>query len=363
MKILYTTNFPSPYRVDFFNELGKYCELTVAYERERALHRDSKWIGDKAENYRECHLKMKPIGTSQSIGLGIIKMLRSEEYQRVVFCGYASPAVILSILYCRLHRKKYCLEFDGGFNEKDSFFKRILKEFLFRGTARFLITCKDLEEYLKSFGVSNDRISKYPFSSIREKEIISQPFSETEKSIMKGKLGIVENKAIISVGSFDRRKGFDLLIQSANNIDKNIGVYIVGGEPKEEYLRLCSENNLKNIHFIPFQRRNELFEWYRACDVFVLPTRYDIWGLVVNEAMACGLPIVASDMCISAKEMLNNDSAFIFKSEDAIQLAERINFVLSQDLHALSVNSINTAKHYTIENMVREHLTIFESDW
>lgn len=47
MKLLYITNIPSPYRVDFFNELSKYCDLTVLFERKKADDRDDNWYGNR----------------------------------------------------------------------------------------------------------------------------------------------------------------------------------------------------------------------------------------------------------------------------------------------------------------------------
>ena len=52
MKILYLTNIPSPYRVDYFNELGKYCDLTVLFEIQSSTERDKSWKSYKAENFK-----------------------------------------------------------------------------------------------------------------------------------------------------------------------------------------------------------------------------------------------------------------------------------------------------------------------
>ena len=54
IKVLFVTNLPSPYRVEFFNELGKHVELTVIYERHSASDRDSKWKGTKANCFEVC---------------------------------------------------------------------------------------------------------------------------------------------------------------------------------------------------------------------------------------------------------------------------------------------------------------------
>lgn len=63
---------------------------------------------------------------------------------------------------------------------------------------------------------------------------------------------------ILAVGQFIHRKGFDVLLQAARTMDKNIGIYIVGGKPTEEYLQIQKENNLTQIHFEGFKTKEEL---------------------------------------------------------------------------------------------------------
>ena len=64
--------------------------------------------------------------------------------------------------------------------------------------------------------------------------------------------------------------------------------------------------NLNNVHFIDFKNKDTLKEYYHVADVFVLPTREDIWGLVINEALAYGLPVITTDKCMAGLEMIEN---------------------------------------------------------
>ena len=79
MKVLFLTNIPSPYRVDFFNELGKKCELTVLYELERASNRDTKWSSNSSNNFTEIFLKGKKIGSDSAICFSVLKYLKNKE--------------------------------------------------------------------------------------------------------------------------------------------------------------------------------------------------------------------------------------------------------------------------------------------
>ena len=74
---------------------------------------------------------------------------------------------------------------------------------------------------------------------------------------------------------------------------------IVGDEPTQEFIEMKNNMKLDNIVFVGFKTKKELKDYYIAADVFCLQTRGDVWGLVVNEAMAYGLPIITTDKCVA----------------------------------------------------------------
>ena len=61
---------------------------------------------------------------------------------------------------------------------------------------------------------------------------------------------------------------------------------------------------LKNINFLEFEKKEVLYKYYKAADLFILPTREDIWGLVINEAMAHGLPVITTKKCVAGMELV-----------------------------------------------------------
>ena len=181
IKVLFVTNLPSPYRVEFFNELGKHVELTVIYERHSASDRDSKWKGTKANCFDEIYLNSRCIGTDKTMGFQLIKEIKKHKFDFLVFCGYNSPSVMFAITYCRFHKIPFYIESDGGFNKKDKFPKSLLKKFLICKAEGHFVTCEEYKNYLLGLGVSDDKIFKYPFSSIHKDEILSEPLSQNEK--------------------------------------------------------------------------------------------------------------------------------------------------------------------------------------
>jgi glycosyltransferase involved in cell wall biosynthesis len=97
-----------------------------------------------------------------------------------------------------------------------------------------------------------------------------------------------------------------------------------------------------------------------AADLFVLPTRFDIWGLVINEAMACGLPIVTTDQCLAGVELVNAENGRIVPIDDVGALeAACIEFIDNPTVtERATQSSLETIKDHTIENMAAVHAEI-----
>ncbi len=364
MKILFTTNVPSPYRLDFFNELGKYCDLTVCFERKKASDRDEKWAGAEAQNYSSVELDLVPYKEDLSRGSALVDYIKNNSFDILIFTNYISPATMRAIAYCRARKIKYYIEYDGGFYKKDRFPVSLLKKYLLCGANGHFTTCEQHIKYLLSLGIEENKIWKYPFTSVREVDIFSaQELSSKGKEYFRKKLGMPEEKIILSVGQFIHRKGFDVLLEATRKLNKNIGVYIVGGSPTKEYLNIQKEMQLDNVHFVGFKTKDELAEYYASADLYVMPTREDIWGLVINEAMAHGLPIISSDACIAALEMVKDEeNGYIVASEDINAFYSKMQTLISNDeaIRAFSIKSLEIIEKYTIEKMAKRHAIIFE---
>lgn len=363
MKVLFVTNLPSPYRVDFFNELGKLAELTVIYERSSASDRNEKWKSDKAVFYKEVFINARVLGTDRSLSFGVISEIKKCDFDYLILSGYSSPSVMLAIAYCRIKKIPYYIESDGGFYKKDRFLLKLLKKFLLLKASGYFVSCEQFKTYLLSLGIDEAIIYKYNFTSLRFKDIISTPITDAEKLKIRQTLSLKEERIILTVGQFIKRKGFDILIKAAERLSDNTGVYFVGGNPIEEYIALKEKLKLDNVHFVGFKSKEELKEYYKAADVFVLPTREDVWGLVINESMACGLPVITTDRCIAGLELVKNgNNGYIVPVNDVLELAEKINQTLANEdeCKKMGQNSISVIRDYTIENMALRHFEMLK---
>lgn len=361
MKILLLTNVPSPYRVRFFNELGRLCELTVLYQKRVSSERNSKWVAKSENNYKSVFLKGISTGVDNAFCPGVIKYF-SKKYDAIIICGYASPTEILAVEWCKIRKIPYILEGDGAFVKSESSIKEKLKKHLISGGTLFLSTCKEHDNYYIHYGADPTKIRRYLFSSLLKADILSKPVAMNDKKNIRNKLGMKEGQIVLAVGQFIYRKGFDILMHAAKKIDNSVGIYIVGDTPTDEYLSLLQKLKLENVHFVGFKTKTELIEYYQASDVFVLPTREDIWGLVINEAMANGLPIVTTDRCNAGLELVENGiNGFVVPVNDKNELKNAIMRVLAAKSD-MGVASIHKISEYTIENMAKQHITLLQEN-
>lgn len=349
MKVLFLTNIPSPYRVDFFAELGRLCDLTVLFEEHASKERDKQWKSDKISQFHAEYLCDKDC---------LVEHLSNQYYQVIVIGVYSSKIGRRAISYLKRHKRPFVLSTDGGFIKKDNFFKYIVKKYYISAATYWLSSGDITTEYLVHYGAKSDNTYKYPFTSVLKKDILKESMSKSEKRKIREKLGIQEEKIILSVGQFIHRKGYDILLEALSNLDHEIGTYIVGGEPTEEYIKLKEAYGLEHVHFVSFMAKDKLAEYYKAADLFVLPTREDIWGLVINEAMSFGLPVITTNRCVAGCELLSEDIGEIVPVEDVQELSKAMGQWIQEE--TVSETVLNKIKEYTIEQMAKCHNTIFK---
>lgn len=366
MKLLFTTCFLSPYRTDFFNELGKYADVVVLAEENssRQNHRNQAWFSDQVTGFTLVNLNL-PREHKRAKGTLIWNYVKEYHIDIVVIGGYSTNTEIMNLLTARFHKVKVLLNFDGVSPDGGSRnrVKDAVKKILIRAADGYLISGLQTERFLERYGVPRQKMYAYPFTSIRQEDLPARPLSPGEKAGLREELGMEETGIILSVGRFIDSKGFDLLLRAARRFDQNVGVYIIGDRPGETYLKLAEQVRDARIHFGEFKPRKELWKYYQAADVFVLPTRSDVWGLVVNEAMANGLPVVTTDRCIAGMELIEDwENGFIVPVDSEAILAERMEAILGDPSLAqrMSVNNLEKIGRYTIENMAEQHVQIME---
>ena len=360
-RILWITNLPSPYRVDFFNELGKQIDLTVLFERKSSSERDKSWEDYNFISFKPVFINGFKVGVDKTFSFKIISYLKKNEFDKIIISSYSSPSEIFAAFYLISKKQKYILETDGGFPKNGNGLKERVKRMIISHADKCFSTSKINDDYYLAYGAKKKNIVRYPFTSLYRRDILDNVVTNDMKMKIKNKYNIREKKIVLSIGRFIYGKGFDVLLKSFSKIpnDGSVGLYIIGGNPTEEYKTIIDEYHIKNVHFIDFIPKDKILDYCKMSDVFVLPTRSDAWGLVINEAMACGLPVITTNKCIAGLELIEDDiNGYIVDVDDIDCLAQRISTIIFDKINikGIQYNNIKKIKSYTFENMVNIHV-------
>lgn len=360
MKILYLNYIPSPYRVDFFNKLAKHCELKVIYYNAEIAERPT-WKYQVEDHHYDHFILFRNKKKIPIKGfLKLRKLLKTYKDHTTVVGGYAKPVEIAAIVWLKFHHRPFVLNTDGGFYQGNGI-KLKLKKWLVQSASYYLANGTIAAQTLQQYGAKPENIYNYHFSSIFKREITS-PTKDTRKELRK-RLQLPENaKIVITVGRHIPLKGFELVIKALHLLkEPNIYLYMLGeGPQRKTYEKLSTNFGLKDRVILTGEKqKNEVLNFCRAADCMVLPTlSSDVWGLVVNEAMSCGLPVIASDRVGAAYDMIKNGiTGFIVPADNVKAIAEAIKKI---DAPIMRNKTIETAKKYTIEQMVEDHKVLFK---
>jgi glycosyltransferase involved in cell wall biosynthesis len=174
-------------------------------------------------------------------------------------------------------------------------------------------------------------------------------------------------KVILFVGGLDKPhyfKGLDVLFEAAAKLSKEINfrINVIGtGELKDEYMIKAGQLGLASqVSFIGNLTREELSGYYRKSYLFVLPstTREEAFGLVLLEAMACGVPVIASNLPGVRKVFIENEQGFLVCPNDSEDLKIKLEkLLLNPDLrNKMSAKAINLVKDKYSWHLVGEKL-------
>lgn len=367
-KVLFLTNLPSPYRIDFFNELGKHCDLHVIFEKDKSKTRDDRWQSYNFKNFTAYFPKSIFVQ-------GQVKFYKSvtREYKKIspditIVCNYSSSKGYLFLLYLIARGARYSIEGDGALFRPDSCIKHFLKKLIFKRASKLLYTTEEHKKYLMAHGASEAQLFFYPFTSIFENEILLPGNFQKARKDARNVL-FPKNQSriqILSVGRFIPVKRFDLLLKAFKPFDSISNLLIIGGQPTKEYLDIIESLKIENVSFLPFMNKASLYQYMRASDVFVFTSEGDVWGLVINEAMANGMPVIATTGCLGAVQMSkNNPGLMISANRDLKSLQANLAKVLAMsecERNRLSICNLKKVREYTIENMAKRHIEIFSLD-
>lgn len=355
-KVLFVSNIPSPYNVDYLNALGTLRSVTAVFEREHSSERDKSWKDFNAQNFSCQILKGISVGKDKAISLGVLGYIHRFRKEHIIIGNPLTPTGMIALLYCRLFRIPFILQSEGGFRGSGKGLKEKFKKFLMTKARLYLSGMRGESEYFLGYGATADKLRWYPFTSLQADAIDEKPVSAEQQQQARELLGIPEPQMVISVGRPIPVKGFDVLLEAKRALPEDVGLYFVGGKATEEYLRFIETHRLKNVHFVEHCSYETLRKYYHAADLFILATRGDTWGLVINEAMANGLPVITTNRCVAGLQLIEEDvNGYIVPVDDSLAMAEKIKQLLDDKTlrEKMAANNIEKIQPYTIENMAK----------
>ena len=361
-RVLITSSYPAPYRVGVFKTMAEVYDMDIFFETCKNENRNPDWFCKSGE------VSFDILDNEDSNNKFKEALKNIKQYDFVLAYDPTLVHSMKAIIKCRLLRIPYFVNNDGAFINKGNFVKTVMKKFIYSGAELCFASGEFSKRYFLTFGAKKKAVRIHNFTSLNEEDILKEKVSAGERAELRNKLNLKQDKVyVITVGQFIERKGFDLLLQAWNklDVDKAELIIIGGGDDRVKYEAFIAENKLDNVTIIDFLNKSELYEYYKASDIFILPTREDVWGLVINEAMACGLPVISSDNCIAAQELIiQGENGFIYPVYDIDAMKDCMQkLVISKEQrNKIAANNIAKMQGNTIENIGKKHIEDIE-EW
>lgn len=187
------------------------------------------------------------------------------------------------------------------------------------------------KQYFQKMGLKENQLLFAPHAVDNARFLNEAQEHKEEIKNLRFSLGIETVETVfLYAGKLDENKNVQLLADVFKNLDDMNSHLIIAGNGVLE-VQLKKSYNCKNIHFLPFQNQSLMPTLLGSADVVVLPSKLETWGLIINEAMACGKPVLVSTGCAAAKDLvIPGLNGYIFKSDDKGSLKRHLQKLLSR---------------------------------
>jgi len=193
-------------------------------------------------------------------------------------------------------------------------------------------TEKEKEELIRHYGALPERIGVVPCG------VNLEQFKPVSKESARKSLGFGNDKIILFVGRIDPLKGIDKLIKAIPYLQNTQGLrlVIIGGDEQSQYEmeRLqglsCDLHIQDSVTFLGLIKHEQLPYFYSAADACVVPSYYESFGLVALESLACGTPVVATDVGNLKSIIRQGETGYVVIDNSPRHLADKIALLLSR---------------------------------
>ena len=332
-RVVLITEIIAPYRIPVFNALAQHkgIDLHVIFlaENDRTQRQ---WLVYKDEirfSYQVLPSWRRRFGRySLLLNWGAEAALRQAAPDFIVCGGYNYVASWRAMAWARRNRVPFSLWAESTSRDIRSDYALIefLKTRFLRACDAFVVPGKSSVEYLRNYGMPEEIIFTAPNAvdtqlfARRAEAIRGDATTHREALRLPARFFLLAGRLVPEKGIFDLLRAYGAL---PSDLRKEMGLVFVGDGPaRSALLQGAAATDPGSVQVVGFAQRELLAAYYALADVFVFPTHTDPWGLVVNEAMACGLPVISSAAAGCAADLVENGwNGRVVSPDDVEQLA------------------------------------------
>lgn len=355
MKILFVFNHPAPYKVALFNGLAKTHDIHVIFERFKAKNRHRSFYNEADYKFTTHKIKGISLGDENHLSFGVRRHLKNHAYDFIVMNGYSTLTEMIALRYLKRKKIPYAFYINGGIVKKEPKWIKRIKTYFISGASLYFSPAVKANEYLLNYQAPASKIVNYPYSTVYEKDIVKTKVPQQDKIDYWQKRHIHGTNFTICITSFIKRKNNFCLIKAWKEIAADHVLILVGnGEEEVIYKTYIKEHNLSNVYLLPFAPKKLVFEYLRHANNAVYLSNYDIYGHVINEALAHGLNVLTNNNMIAAVSLIvdGKNGLILHDGED---LTAKLNELFKCDFFIQAITSA-----VTIEDSINVHLRLLE---
>jgi len=290
----------------------------------------------------------------------LISKIKEFQADAILVFGWNFYSHLKAILY---FYKKTPIYFRGDSNLLDekkgtkTVLRRIWLKFVYRHISKAFYVGTNNKAYYLKHGLKENQLVFAPHAIDNERFVLNLDKNKLLAKKWKQEIGINPIHVVfLFIGKFEEKKNPEILLKAAENlVSEPISFLFIGNGILENMLKKQAEN-LPNIHFLPFQNQSKMPIVYHLGDVFVLPSKgpFETWGLAINEAMACGKPIIASNKVGCAVDLIKGNG-FIFEAENENKLLSIIlNLAKNKkQIAEMELKSLETINDWNFEKICK----------
>jgi glycosyltransferase involved in cell wall biosynthesis len=323
--------------------------------RNKDFGHDIKWDIPLLEGYRTEFLPNwspteGPNGFWSLNNPSLIRRIKKGQFDAVWVHGWAHFSNLLAIWKAGNVNIPVLLRGETNLLPKLPHWKQVLKRALlsrlFDRISGFLAIGRYNAEFYSAYGVPNEKIHHVPYAVNNEFFLSCVPECRLRRLEIRHGLGIDDDVPLILFsGKLIPAKAPMDLLQSFEEVSKRhrAALLFVGdGTLCRDLKAYTEEKRLPNVHFAGFHNQTALPRFFCAADIFVLPSVVEPWGLVVNEAMCFGLPVIVSDQVGAGGDLVRDgENGFIYPAGQKLVLADKIESLLSNGTRRLRMGEMS----------------------